>query len=186
MHLGFGRFGTGLSVVFLCAASLCLWASALVQQGGESAGDVQSGTRTAATSRSDFEVKVIQGEFLVRQKGTSEWKRSSKLNEPIAVGFVDGDHKIYVATKAIKPPKSIRTEPPDYPANETNSGKKRWVWLHIVVDDHGAVRFPTVDASPGPEFTKAAIEAVQRWTFEPAKLNGQSVAVLVNVTMAFY
>jgi protein TonB len=59
------------------------------------------------------------------------------------------------------------------------------VSLHLVVDDRGLVRSPTVDASPGPEFTKAAIEAAKRWRFEPAKLNAQPVAVLINITMEF-
>jgi TonB family protein len=57
--------------------------------------------------------------------------------------------------------------------------------LHVVVDDHGMVRFPVVDASPGPEFTNAAIEAVKKWTFDPARLNDQPVAVLMNVTTEF-
>jgi len=49
----------------------------------------------------------------------------------------------------------------------------------------GVVRFPTVDASPGVEFAGSAVEAVKKWSFEPAKLNGQPVAVLINVTMDF-
>lgn len=59
------------------------------------------------------------------------------------------------------------------------------MFLHITVDDLGVVRSPTVDASPGPEFDKAAIDAIKKWTFEPAKLNGQPVAVLINVTIEF-
>jgi TonB family protein len=147
--------------------------------------DVRSGIQTAPKSQSDFERKIVQGEFLVRRKGTLEWQRSSKLSDPIAVGFVDGDHKIYVATKAIKPPKALHMEDPDYPPSEKKSGKDGQVSLHVVVDDHGLVRFPTVDASPSPEFTKAAIEAINKWTFEPSKLNGHPVAVLINVTMVF-
>ncbi len=57
-----------------------------------------------------------------------------KTNEPVAVGVMEGGHKIYVGTKAIKPPKSTHTQSPNYPSNETNSGIKRWVSLHFVVD----------------------------------------------------
>jgi len=74
---------------------------------------------------------------------------------------------------------------PDYPADEKKSGKDGVVLLHVVVDDHGAVRDPIVDAGPGPAFAKAAIEAVKKWTFQPGKLNGQPVAVIVSVTMQF-
>jgi outer membrane biosynthesis protein TonB len=44
---------------------------------------------------------------------------------------------------------------------------------------------PKVDASPTPEFAMTAIETVKKWTFEPAKLNGQPVAVLIKVEMQF-
>lgn len=126
-----------------------------------------------------------KGQFLVRQKGSQEWKQSTKLREPIAVGLLDNNHKIYIGTKAIKPPKAKHTEDPTYPPSESKSGKGGQVLLHIVVDEQGAVRFPTVDASAGPEFAKAAIEAVKRWTFSPAKMNGQPVAVLIGVVVNF-
>jgi TonB family protein len=57
--------------------------------------------------------------------------------------------------------------------------------MHIVVDEHGVVRLATVDTSSGAEYTKATTEAVQKWTFEPAKLDGQPVAVLVVIETRF-
>jgi outer membrane biosynthesis protein TonB len=47
------------------------------------------------------------------------------------------------------------------------------------------VRFAYADASPSPDFTQEAIKAVKEWTFEPARLGGQPVAVLIVVTMEF-
>jgi TonB family protein len=179
-----GRFIGGSALLSFCTISLCLIALGQQKTGSES--EVQSGgTQTAAASPFDFEVKIDQGEFLVRRKGTLKWKKSSQFSEPIAIAFLEGDRKIYVATKAITPPKPIHTEAPDYPASERESRREGVVALHIVVDDHGAVRDPKVYAGPGPEFAKAAVEAVTKWTFQPADLNGQPVAVLTNVTMQF-
>jgi TonB family protein len=160
-------------------------APAVAQQKTVNETTVQPGTQTTTTWVPDFDVKIDQGEFLVRRKGTLEWKRSSQFSEPVTVGFLDSNQKIYVATKSVKPPKATHMEDPDYPASERNSGKEGRVSLHIVVDDHGAVRDAIVDAGPGPEFAKASIAAVKKWTFQPAKLNGQAVAVLVSVTMQF-
>ena len=42
-----------------------------------------------------------------------------------------------------------------------------------------------VDASTSPEFANPAIDAAKKWTFEPARLNGQPVAVLVRIDMQF-
>ena len=183
MSLGLRHFAIGLTIVLLCVAPRCFPVSASGQQGAEPTGQVQFSDQ--ATPLPDVEVKFAQGDVLVRQKGASEWVQSSKLNEPLAVGVMDGDQKIYVGKKGLKPPKPTHMQSADYPPGETSSGMKRWVWLHIIVDEHGAVRFPTVEASPGPGFTKAALDTVKKWSFEPAKLNNQPVAVLVSVTMNF-
>jgi hypothetical protein len=87
--------------------------------------------------------------FLVRQKGSQEWKLSGGLNEPIAVGVLDGNQTIYVMTKAIKRPKGKHLPDPDYPPGHSNGGQ---ISLHMVVDDQGTVRLPTVDVSPGGVF----------------------------------
>jgi TonB family protein len=173
------------SIVKLLAISVFLLASVLAQQkrGGES--EVQSGVQTAAPPPSDFETKLDHGHFLVRRKGTLEWEPSSQFNEPITMGVLDGDQKIYVPTKSVNPPKEIHREDPAYPTSEKNSRKHGWVSLHAVVDNHGAVREPMVDAATSPAFAKAAIEAMEKWTFQPAKLDGQPVAAVINVTMRF-
>jgi TonB family protein len=138
------------------------------------------------STATDFEVKIVPGKgILVRRKGTDHWMESSKLTDQIAVGLLDGTSKIYVATKAIKPPKAKHLQDPDYPKSERKSAKDGQVFGHVVVDDQGKVRLPTVDSSPSPEFAKAAIEAVKKWTFEPATLNGQPVAVLIIFGMGF-
>lgn len=179
----FRRVTVGSALVSFCVASLCLWASVLVRQ--ESGAKVEAQAEFQTPPLSDFEVKIVEGELLVRQKGSQEWKRSSKTHDLIAVGSLDGSHKIYVPTKAIKPPKAKHTEDPTYPPDERKAGKEGEVRLHIVVDEQGSVRTPTIDASSGPEFTKAAIEAVRMWTFEPAKLNGQPVAALITIKVNF-
>jgi TonB family protein len=178
-------FRTLLAFAVSCAAALCLRASALPQQ--EPAGESQqSAIPTASGNTADFEVKIGSGkDFLVRRKGTLEWMPSSKFSEPVSVGFLDGDHKIYVASKVVKPPKAKHMEPPDYPDSERKAGKEGLVVLRVVVDDQGKVRLPTVDASPSPELAKSAVEAVKKWTFAPAKLNGQPVAALIKVEMQF-
>jgi len=143
-------------------------------------------TQASSTPTADFEVKIAPGkEWLVRRKGTQEWTESSKLSEPVAVGLLDGTNLIYVASKVIKPPKAKHLPDPTYPEGETKSGNEARVFLHAVVDDKGNIRTPTVDSSPGPAFANAAIEAVKRWTFEPGKLNGKPVAVLIKIEIEF-
>ena len=47
------------------------------------------------------------------------------------------------------------------------------------------MHFPTVDEASSPEFAQSAVEAVKKWMFKPAQLNGQPVAVLITVDLSF-
>ena len=105
-----------LIVAITSSAPLCLRASLYAQQGVGASVSEQPAVPIAATS--DFEVKVVPHGFLARRKGSDEWLEVSKLSEPIVVGQLDSDHKVYIATKAIKPPKMKHSEDPKYPDSE--------------------------------------------------------------------
>ena len=174
----------GIRLVLGCAAFL--WSEAFPQEAGNNA--QQPITRTGSAPTIDFEVKTTTppgNGFLVRRKGTLEWTESMKLSEPVAVGLLDGTSLIYVVSQAIKPPLSKYRLEPTYPESE-RKGKGGQVILRVVVDGKGKVRIPTVDSSPSPAFANATIEAVKKWKFEPAKLNGEPVAVLITIDMEFH
>jgi hypothetical protein len=173
----FSHPGVRFAMLIICAASFYLGPSAVARQETSGRSEMQAGVPALPASFSDFDVKIGHGKLLIRQKGSQKWRPCSEVNEPLAVGLLEGNHRIYLPTKAIVPPKPIHTEDPVAP-HSLQISRFSAVLVHFVVDEHGAVRLPTVDASSGVEYTKATIEAVQKWTFEPAKLNGQAVAVL--------
>lgn len=159
-------------------------ATSFSQQGATASDNSAMQFRQNPTS--DFEVKVVAGggRYLVRRKGTLEWTPSSQLSEAIAVGSLDDGEKVYLGTKAIKPPKAGYLQSPEYPESEAKSGSDKQLWLDIVVDELGNVLIPAEDTNPGP-FKKSAIEAVRKWKFKPAKLDGRPVAVLMAVSVYF-
>ena len=182
----FRVFEVGLGLVLFCAVALLVRASVLPQQEPDGNDAMQAASPTLTQPAIDFEVMVAQSKgVLVRRRGTQEWMPTSKLSEPIAVGLLDGNHPIYAGTKAVKPPKAKHTPDPEYPKIERNSGEWGEVLLHLVVDEHGAVRLPTVDTSSSPAFAASAVDTVKKWTFEPGKLGGRPVAVLITVQFAF-
>jgi TonB family protein len=184
MNFGFGYFASRLAASsFLCWMALTLWAVQTPQ--AKPSDEEQPASHVNFVPASDYELKIVQGEFWVRQKSTSDWKQSSKVSEPIVIGALDGGHKVYLATKAIKPPRAIHMVDPPYPDGERKSGKEGLVSLHVIVNDHGVIQLSAVDASPGPAFAAAAVEAAKKWTFKPAKLDDTAVAVLISVTMEF-
>src|SRR5208283_1524640 len=165
-------------LILACSACVFLLVSVPLSQGADANGAIPSEIQNASVS-SDFEFRIHKGRFLVRRKGTSQWKRCSEMTEPIIVGVLDGDRRVYLVTKAVTPPKPLHAEDPTYPDNWRKMRVPGELSVHFVVDNQGVVRFPKVDESTAPEFAAAALDAVKTWRFQPANLNGQSVAVLV-------
>ena len=86
------------------------------------------------------------------------------------------------AGPTITPPKAVFAPDPEPP---TKKGNNDTVVLWVVVGTDGKVHDLRVAHSVNPELDRKAMEAVRRWTFQPARKNGQPVAVQINVEVNF-
>lgn len=86
--------------------------------------------------------------------------------------------------KGIKPPKVKRSPDPEYAWNR-NDVRGRMVVLWLVVGSDGLPHNVRVARNLRPDLDKAAIDAVNRWTFSPATKDGKPIAVQINVEVAF-
>jgi TonB family protein len=82
-----------------------------------------------------------------------------------------------------KPPRALSAPPPIPPSKTT---KQRKVVLSFVVTEQGTVRDITVVKHFKPDFDSAAIEAVRKWTFEPATKDGKPLAIRVETEIVFH
>ncbi len=57
--------------------------------------------------------------------------------------------------------------------------------VSLVVDVQGNVTEPQVEKSSNAGFDRAAVEAVKKWKFKPARQNGNPVAKKVSVPIKF-
>jgi TonB family protein len=65
---------------------------------------------------------------------------------------------------------------PDYPTNALMSNQEGWVMLSFVISPEGEVTEPMIEDSSGVEaFERAALRAIERWTYTPATENGEPV-----------
>jgi TonB family protein len=80
-----------------------------------------------------------------------------------------------------QPPQIISTVEPSYPANVIAGGT---VVLKVTVSSDGEIGDVNV-LQEAKGFTQLAIEAVKKWKFEPAKLNGKPVAASIPVAFTF-
>lgn len=93
-------------------------------------------------------------------------------------------HK-YVEGGGIEPPKALEKLPPKYPPEMRKAGVSGPVIAELVIDQTGMVRDVTIKESPADEFSKAATETLEQWTFEPATMDGRPVTVSYIVTLMF-
>ena len=91
--------------------------------------------------------------------------------------------KIIRAT-ALNMPKKIHDVAPEYPALALRANIEGVVIIEAVIATDGTVRDARVLRSQ-PLLDRAAVDAVRQWRYEPTRLNGQPVPVIVTVTVQF-
>lgn len=84
-----------------------------------------------------------------------------------------------------KMPRFIRQVEPVYPKTLQLQGISGKVKLSILIDSKGKVREIKILKSKHPEFSKAAIEAINNSSFMPAEINGKSVATRYKTSINF-
>jgi protein TonB len=85
----------------------------------------------------------------------------------------------------VRSPELVRKVEPDYPEAARRARIEGVVILEAVINAQGGVEDVRVVHSAGPLLDFAAAEAVARWTYRPATLNGRAVRVLLTVNVTF-
>jgi len=98
--------------------------------------------------------------------------------------------QIAKAAPALTPPvfsaAYLKNPPPEYPAVARRRGQEGLVLLAVLVNESGAPGQVRVAESSGSSvLDDAALEAVQRWTFVPARRGEKPVAAWVEVPVRF-
>ncbi|MFI5393926.1 MAG: energy transducer TonB [Candidatus Binatia bacterium] len=75
-------------------------------------------------------------------------------------------------------------EPPPYPRAARNAGKTATVMLKIRITVNGRVEDVQVVEGEEP-FTTAAVEAVKKWRYEPARYQGKPISVYRPIKVVF-
>ena len=86
---------------------------------------------------------------------------------------------------SVSAPRAISTPDPEYSEEARKAKYQGTVVLWLIVDQNGRPRDIRVARSLGMGLDQKAIEAVKQWKFDPAKKDGQPVAVQINVEVNF-
>jgi protein TonB len=82
-------------------------------------------------------------------------------------------------------PTPVQTRAPEYPETLRRAGVSGLVSINVTIDESGNVTKAIVAKSSDAGFEQAAVDAVSRWKFKPAKKAGQPVAVSVVLPVRF-
>jgi TonB family protein len=102
----------------------------------------------------------------------------------VACEGVDGMEPLEIGGP-VTAPRLLRRVEPAYPPQLRASRFSAQVTLRAVVDASGYVRDVGVVSSQNVSFSKAAIDAVKKWKFDPARREGCAVPVAMMVNVAF-
>jgi len=86
----------------------------------------------------------------------------------------------------VSAPRALYTPEPEYSEEARKAKYQGTVVLWVVVGPDGRVHELKVQRSLGLGLDEKALEAVRQWKFEPARKDGQPVAVQINVEVNFH
>jgi periplasmic protein TonB len=92
---------------------------------------------------------------------------------------------VYRVGGGVSAPRALYAPDPEYSDAARKAKYQGMVVLWVVIDQNGRPRQVKVQRSLGMGLDEKAIEAVRLWKFEPARKDGQPVAVQVNVEVNF-
>ena len=94
------------------------------------------------------------------------------------------DTKIKQATKYDEPPQLKTQIRPRYPSEAKKKGIKGKVYVKVFINEKGVAN-DAIILQGIPELNQAAIDAVKKAKYKPAKLEGKPVGVWVNLSLNF-
>ncbi|MGH9509718.1 MAG: energy transducer TonB [Terriglobales bacterium] len=145
----------------------------------------QRGLPDVSNFRSE-KLEIRQDKTLVyRLRDSEDWKPLFESPEAIEVGEIESGRKVYVVTRAVKPPKRLNTPDPEYPDSARADKRGGGVAFRAIVSPQGTVHGLQLRKADDWDLAVQAAKAVSRWTFEPATIEGRPVAVILTITVDF-
>jgi periplasmic protein TonB len=93
--------------------------------------------------------------------------------------------EVYKVGRGVTPPRAIYSPDPQYSKKARKAKFQGTCVLWLVVGADGKPRNIRVQRTLGMGLDEEAIKAVEKWKFEPARKDGQPVAVQINVEVTF-
>ena len=145
----------------------------------------------AGTSLEMRFLDLIERGVLDRDNARTLWACISETGEPAGVlgtersGFflIPGVQKDIPGT--FSEPRPVKKPSPVFPATMINRRAEGRAMVLAVIREDGTTRPVWVAKASSTAFAEAAEEAIGRWTFEPARIDGKAVPVIYRVHVSY-
>ena len=132
-------------------------------------------TRDTLTSSSSSAVAVKLGTTLAKERDSEIIDESEAISLPTPTAE-------YLVTEMPKLKSEIRVP---YPPEAKKNNVEGLVVMDLLIDEKGKVRLASLIEGPGFGLNEAALAAMKGFEFEPAKVDGRSVAVKIRYSYRF-
>src|SRR4051812_10785917 len=92
---------------------------------------------------------------------------------------------LLLAAQVTRLPQLLEAPPAVYPPDRLVRGETADVACSVDIDEHGAVTQVVVEQPVAPDFDSAAVEAIRRFRFSPAEVDGQPAPVRIRYVYHF-
>lgn len=111
----------------------------------------------------------------------------TRVRQLTAQSLSGGSRTQTASTVSDSPPRAIEVVKPEYPQSAMRRRVSGVVQVKVLVGENGSVIEAEVESSPDPQksLDRAALAAVRKWRFEPARRNGKAVRAWHSVPLEF-
>ena len=151
----------------------------------------------------DYDMKVVRAGFQEFQRPGISLQSGRDSSQDVTLNLGSVNEEVNVEAKAhesgpkkpaprislggnVKPPTPITKVQPAYPEKAKSDGVQGSVVLRAVIGIKGdLLSLRVVNSDVNPDLARAAVEAVNKWHYQPVLLNGKPVEVDTNITVNF-
>ncbi|MHB1616259.1 MAG: energy transducer TonB [Metallibacterium sp.] len=157
------------------------------QQAKKTAALAQAATAAAAAAQKQQQEQAAAAAALKQQREQAAVARQQQEQQAAAAATAQKAAVVKApAQTENRNAQVVRLVPAKYPLQAARNGEQGWVDVAFTVNPDGSVSNAHVtDAEPRRVFDRAAIDAVSRWQFKPALINGKPTAVVVKRRIEF-
>ncbi|HZF31514.1 MAG TPA: energy transducer TonB [Gammaproteobacteria bacterium] len=73
------------------------------------------------------------------------------------------------------PAEAILRKAPNYPGRALGVGREGWAKVSFIISEEGEVIAPMIEDSSHPDFDEPTLQAIEKWRYKPATLDGKPV-----------